>query len=90
MPSQIQHVFLQLDDDHVQLLYLVDILIHDFFFRFLLVLQLIQLGPSAVFFVDLHLQDVPVLEQRPFLLLALVFQDFELILQDLNSLLQLR
>ena len=51
---------------------------------------LVEFRVRPVSGMDLFLEKVPVLHERGVLLLALVLQNFQLVLQNLDSLLQLR
>ncbi len=86
---QALHVLLQGDDYHVEFLYLVGVLVHQLLLLLLLKVVLVQLGLGLVAFVDLELQHVIVILNRLVLLGALVLQDLELVLKDLNTLFQL-
>lgn len=88
LEPEILHVFLEGQNDHVEFFDLIDILIDELFLLFFLEFILVEFGFGLVSFVDFELFDMIIVLDGFVFLRALILQDLELVLEDLDSFLK--
>lgn len=86
---QLDHLLFDRYGDHQEFLYLVLVLAQLFILLFLQVLEFVELGISPVLAMDLQLDDVFVVHESLVSFQGLVLQDFQFILHDFDSFLEL-